>query len=156
MQGSNSQRLFLVFSNIILNIWNNPKSISIFKAKPSHGYCILSHFCHSFNFSLYFSPDIPKKIPGFLSGSCSKLTKKKIKMFWKHTPGSIPSANSSCKRINTDPGIMEGTDGNDAFTSIRRDKRYKILMWIHLNNFLTIKPGNKVTIYPDFQSTQVS
>lgn len=105
---------------------------------------------------LCISPQISPKNPRIFVRQLLEAHKKKIKMFWKHTPGSIPSANSSCKRINTDPGIMEGMEGNDAFTSIRRDKRYKTLMWIHLNNFLTIKPGNKVTSYPDFQSTQVS
>lgn len=77
-------------------------------------------------------------------------------MFWEHTSGRIPSANSSCKRVNTNPGIMEGREGNDAFTSIRKARGYKKLICGHLSNFLTTEPGNKVTVYPDFQSTQVS
>lgn len=72
-----------VFSNIIVNIRNKPKNISIFKAKPSQGCSILSHFCHPINLSCCISPQISQKqlisqdfCQAAETMSCLKITKK--------------------------------------------------------------------------------
>lgn len=60
---------------------------------------------------------------------------------------------ASHNRINTDPGIMEGTEGNNTFISSRRAKGDQEEPVGNTSSMSQPKPGYKVTTIPDFRST---